>query len=1077
MIPRVLLRPLLLGTVILLALVALAGLSILVRAAPRAVSPRITTPVDGGSYIFGEPILFHAVDDAGECIPSPYDIVWSFWPPGALDPIEYQFAPERMLGATGQNRLLPLPGEYEVKAKMCNVESPVVGFQVEYQSPPITDQIHPKFGGDNDLCWIDWNDLDDDFNHLTTAHFNVYWNTTGQDCKDPPNPVATRIPSSTELGLMECTYAWLDRWMTSPLDDLSIFRHYDGYEDLTHLTFWMGKRGGGGSSQPQGVGFGVGVNGRIMAHELFHTFDYAGNPLHNKRLDRRYSGNAYHFYHEGPARIEQTVSPDAFTLWGYRTDLWPLWTPLDLGLLELDYDAGPFWSYLINNFGDDFSPASPRESWQGPSFDACNQFVQWDGLDELRPHNFKLFEAWNGEVRNRIRDEMGPGFELAEYFNECDGHQAPDLSFLYVGQLAPVCSQTLEFEMTVLQELVTGLVAEEGTPLEESLLLDFAVQFAQAFPPQSLLTGMPEVVACNDRPGITFASGFDGLPPGCPVDPEPPPDVDDAPVCPELIAANEHDFYARIQFRILEPEAHYLWLQANDDATLYVDGLAVIGEAVPGDGSTEDFPNASTTYADQRYQWPENHAPVSSIFPIGDPTGKLFEIEWVNRGDSRGNSDWRCSPDDDRYLLTLEWSNEPVTTTFTRLEDDQVQIVSAQFWPNQGSGYPGFDPPVEWDDYADPITREVQLRSVAWLQRPFLLPALGVHYHPVQCPAGYDGDLEVVIREDLTVLTHNHAVAHLLAIEDLQTVDWRGELEHPDDTIWRIFLDCDGAGGPARSDDDPAFILVTSRLTTHDEEPGSPATMGAVHYTVIVKPTSVYHLHLPLILKLWQSGGPTSTPTSAPTSSPTPTATPTNTLTPTPTTTPTPTPTPTNTPTPTPTPSNTPTPTTVILTPIADAYISVAAPDTNYGTAPTLYVGKSETSIRRSLFQFDLSSIPAGATVISATFQAYLVAFSATPPLLDVELKRVDDSWTELGVTWNSQPGTTSIGKVNGVGVEMSYYDWDAAELVQDWVDGTANHGLALWSHIEAIYGWRGFASRESPSPPYPPQLVITYQP
>ena len=165
------------------------------------------------------------------------------------------------------------------------------------------------------------------------------------------------------------------------------------------------------------------------------------------------------------------------------------------------------------------------------------------------------------------------------------------------------------------------------------------------------------------------------------------------------------------------------------------------------------------------------------------------------------------------------------------------------------------------------------------------------------------------------------------------------------------------------------------------------------------------------------------------------------------------------------------------MTPIADTYISYAAPDTNYGTAPTLYVGKNETSIGRSLFQFDLSTIPGGSTVISATFQAYLVAFSTTPSSLYVELQRVDDSWTELGVSWNNQPGSTSIGKVNGVATAMRYYDWEVTDLVQSWLDETANNGLALWSYAESTFGWRGFASRESVSPPRPPRLVITYGP
>jgi len=39
--------------------------ALLVKAMPQAISPRIATPVNGRSCIFGEPIAFHVVDDGG----------------------------------------------------------------------------------------------------------------------------------------------------------------------------------------------------------------------------------------------------------------------------------------------------------------------------------------------------------------------------------------------------------------------------------------------------------------------------------------------------------------------------------------------------------------------------------------------------------------------------------------------------------------------------------------------------------------------------------------------------------------------------------------------------------------------------------------------------------------------------------------------------------------------------------------------------------------------------------------------------------------------------------------------------
>jgi len=169
---------------------------------------------------------------------------------------------------------------------------------------------------------------------------------------------------------------------------------------------------------------------------------------------------------------------------------------------------------------------------------------------------------------------------------------------------------------------------------------------------------------------------------------------------------------------------------------------------------------------------------------------------------------------------------------------------------------------------------------------------------------------------------------------------------------------------------------------------------------------------------------------------------------------------------------------TINLTPVADTYIYSAAPATNYGAAPTLYVGsQSASATGRALFRFDLSMIPGGATVLSARFQAYLVQTSSSPAILDVELKRIDAPWQEMVVAWNTQPGYTGANNVMGVGTALAYYGWDVTGLVQTWASGAPNRGLALLSKNESILGWRGFASKESVSPPGPPRLMVTYRP
>jgi hypothetical protein len=819
--------------------------------APLLASPRITSPVDNTNYTFGNPISFTAVDDNHICGDTAYEMDWWFEKNGVPIFGLYSFLPGRVLDYAGGTHLMPLPATYRVRVSMCGVTSPTIKFTVSYGTK-VLGQVHPDYEehGIVPPC-IDYDNAAA-ANHRTSAHFNIYWNTTGMECGADPQPVVTTPPTDEEIGLLECTYFTLARWMTSPLSHLSIYRDHPDYDHLTHIPIYKGQAGGGGGSLPQGLFFGVQALNHYFAHELFHVFDYAGNPLHKKfAFDWRYQNNPYHFYHEGSTKIEQTMGKEATTFWGYRSDTWPVWDPVDLGFLELDYDSGPFYAYLMDTYGDDFAVGG-RETWEGPSFDACQTQVEYNPAHvAYRPHNFKFFEAWNSQVRSEVQ-AVDDTIRLDQYPEEyCDlAASRPDKSFLYVGQVNPPCLQTLEYEMDVIEDLIKARVAEAGTPLEESMLLDFAVAHAKAFPPNSLLADAPQPVSCLADGRLNFAKGFNVANPACGF----PAPIADARVCAALQAVNEHDFYARIQFRILEPDAHYLQLRANDDATLYMNGEAVLGQAVVDNPSTVDYPNASTTYADQSEEWPNNNAPVSSIFPVGNPLGKTFEIEWVNRGDTRGNNDDSgCSADHSRYLLMLEWSNQAISNTFQILGDDKVQLINANFWPNQGSGLPGFRLSgggikiPEYDSYTSRLPHEIQMRPVAWLERTFLLPALGVNYHPVQCPFGYTGDLEVVVVDDDLDAIYSRPSVHLLTLQGADDVEWLGELDVVNALTHRIMLTCDGHAGPAEFDGDPAVILVTGLRTVTNPLQNPHGQMGAVQYTVIVKIVDPFKVFIPLV--------------------------------------------------------------------------------------------------------------------------------------------------------------------------------------------------------------------------------------
>ena len=239
----------------------------------------------------------------------------------------------------------------------------------------------------------------------------------------------------------------------------------------------------------------------------------------------------------------------------------------------------------------------------------------------------------------------------------------------------------------------------------------------------------------------------------------------------------------------------------------------------------------------------------------------------------------------------------------------------------------------------------------------------------------------------------------------------------------------------------------------------------------------------------------TSTPTNTSTATPTATSTPTNTPISTATNTPTPTSTITNTPTSTPTatatststPTITPTPTPGLptcypgvppgITPSDDAFLRASSPDSNFGSQADIEVRPDKDENRRGLIRFALSSIPQGSTVTSATLYLY-----EEDEKLDqvTYIYKVTSGWDEGSVTWNS-PWINPGGDFDNSYAYASFLPnqtdcmltIDITELVQEWVNGTPNHGFLLYStgpnHILR------YSSKENSTVEQHPKLSIAY--
>lgn len=157
---------------------------------------------------------------------------------------------------------------------------------------------------------------------------------------------------------------------------------------------------------------------------------------------------------------------------------------------------------------------------------------------------------------------------------------------------------------------------------------------------------------------------------------------------------------------------------------------------------------------------------------------------------------------------------------------------------------------------------------------------------------------------------------------------------------------------------------------------------------------------------------------------------------------------------------------------VEDAYLSQGAPDYNGGSYVRLYAGLSGGQEKRSVLRFDLSSIPEGSTIESATLKLDQI-YKATGSTVNVH--RVTAAWTEGSATWNSvgsafDPAVAAtIDAAAGSGERTA----DLTALVQGWVSGgSANDGVLL---EEAPVLKTEFRSSEEPTQATRPMLSVCY--
>ena len=173
---------------------------------------------------------------------------------------------------------------------------------------------------------------------------------------------------------------------------------------------------------------------------------------------------------------------------------------------------------------------------------------------------------------------------------------------------------------------------------------------------------------------------------------------------------------------------------------------------------------------------------------------------------------------------------------------------------------------------------------------------------------------------------------------------------------------------------------------------------------------------------------------------------------------------------------------TQILDTVADNDIYEGTTGINYGTSIDIVAGRDIAGKQdKILIKFDLSGLPAGATISSATLRLNLVGTSGTGSF-NIGLYKIIKTWVETTATWSNfssggnydstQQAVTSVALGS-----TGFKEWAVpVVMVNGWIAApSTNYGLALVFESSTKGPDYQFASKENTTVANRPQLVINY--
>ncbi len=174
-----------------------------------------------------------------------------------------------------------------------------------------------------------------------------------------------------------------------------------------------------------------------------------------------------------------------------------------------------------------------------------------------------------------------------------------------------------------------------------------------------------------------------------------------------------------------------------------------------------------------------------------------------------------------------------------------------------------------------------------------------------------------------------------------------------------------------------------------------------------------------------------------------------------------------------------------------DNYVEASAATTNYGNRERMricgYADSGVTNVQRGFLRFDVSSIPAGTTLTSATL--YLCSYDPTSSKgstglygvypLTRDFDEMASCWNlaKTGVSWTT-PGGDFLSPADATSPKQAvvdvWYPFNVTARVQAWISGASNYGWAIKCTDESLHNQDSFYQLDTASATLRPKLVVS---